>query len=55
MVEFELCNPLENFLVGIDLANGIMDNELDDEITPVKILSIGFLLFKVNFLWVDED
>ena len=54
MVEFELSNPLENFLFGVDLLDGYTNDITDGEETNVKILSVGFLLFKVSFLWIPN-
>lgn len=52
MVEFELTDPTKSFLFGIDLLDGFTEDIAEDEMTDVKILSIGFIIFKISFLWI---
>tara|TARA_R110000772_G_scaffold81013_2_gene172524 strand:- start:409 stop:573 length:165 start_codon:yes stop_codon:yes gene_type:complete len=54
MVEFELTDPSKSFLFGIDLLDGYTEDIAEDEETGVKILSIGLIIFKVNFLWIPK-
>lgn len=50
MVEFEINNPLNSFLFGVDLVQGFLEDE-----TPIKILSFGLIICKVSFMWVDNQ
>lgn len=53
MVEVELVDPTLGFLIGIDLLDGVTNDISEDgSETEITILSLGFLFFKINFLWI---
>lgn len=49
MVDFEWTAPHNQFLIGIDLLDGTLED--NGEIREIKIFSVGFIFFKLSILF----
>ena len=54
MVDFELTNPVDGFLLGIELLDGTTEDLEEGVETQISIFSIGLIFFKINFLTIKK-
>ena len=52
MVDFELVNPVNGFLFGIELLDGVTEDINEGEETELTILSLGLIFFKINYVYL---
>lgn len=50
-VSIHLSDLINNFSIGVDYSQGIKTDKETDEQRWVKIVTLGFLFFDVNFVW----
>ena len=50
-VNVRFTNPENEFLLGINLVDGIAENSETGESMEVNLLSLGFFLFEINIIW----
>jgi len=53
MVSFEIAftDPMDGFLLGIDVMDGYTEDMEEEEVTEVTIFSVGFIIIRFSILW----
>ncbi len=51
----KLVDPTKEFLLGIDLTQGMAESIDTGEQREVNILSFGFFLIEVNIIWYIQN
>lgn len=48
---FKLIDPSKGFLLGIELVDGTMVNELSKEEAEVSMFSLGLFILEITIVW----
>lgn len=50
-VTARITNPSYEFLIGINLVDGIAENQETGETMEVNLLTLGLFFFEINIIW----